>query len=116
PDTVSRMFTTDETLIRISREGFRIYFICYPVVGCQVVIQNFFQSVGKPKLSIFLSLTRQLLYLLPFLVWMPRVWGIDGVWLSMCTSDFLAFVTALVTLWWWMKHVMSKMEAKTLQQ
>lgn len=116
PDTVSRMFTTDETLIRISREGFRIYFICYPVVGCQVVIQNFFQSVGKPKLSIFLSLTRQLLFLLPFLVWMPHIWGIDGVWLSMCTSDFLAFVTALVTLWWWMKHVMSKMEAKTLQQ
>lgn len=68
PDTVSHLFTTDETLISISREGFRIYFIVYPVVGCQIVIQNFFQSVGKPKLSIFLSLTRQLLFLIPFLI------------------------------------------------
>ncbi len=61
PDAISRLFTVDERLIQIARDGFRIYFICYPVVGCQIVIQNFFQSIGKPQLSIFLSLTRQLL-------------------------------------------------------
>ncbi|MCM1137119.1 MAG: MATE family efflux transporter [Muribaculum sp.] len=110
PDTVTSLFTTDETLIRLSREGFRIYFICYPVVGCQIVIQNFFQSVGKPKMSIFLSLTRQLLFLIPFLIFLPRIWGIDGVWASMAGSDIIAFFVAIVTLWWWMKHVMSKME------
>ena len=103
PDTVSRLFTDDETLITISREGFRIYFIAYPVVGCQIVIQNFFQSVGKPNLSIFLSLTRQLIFLLPFLIFMPRLWGVDGVWISMATSDFIAFVFAVVTLSWWMR-------------
>lgn len=110
PDTISRLFTTDETLIALSREGFRIYFMVYPVVGCQIVIQNFFQSVGKPKLSIFLSLTRQLLFLIPFLIIMPRWWGVDGVWASMAASDFLAFAVALVTLWWWMGHVMAKWE------
>lgn len=110
PDTVTSLFTTDDTLIRLSREGFRIYFICYPVVGCQIVIQNFFQSVGKPKMSIFLSLTRQLLFLIPFLIFLPRIWGIDGVWASMAGSDIIAFFVAIVTLWWWMKHVMSKME------
>ena len=110
PDTVSHLFTTDETLISISREGFRIYFIVYPVVGCQIVIQNFFQSVGKPKLSIFLSLTRQLLFLIPFLIFMPRIWGIKGVWAAMAASDFIAFVTAIITLSWWMRHVMSKWE------
>ncbi len=104
PDTVSSLFTTDETLIKISREGFRIYFLLYPVVGCQIVIQNFFQSVGKPKLSIFLSLTRQLLFLLPFLIFLPRWWGVDGVWASMAASDFLAFVVSLITLNRWMKH------------
>ena len=62
PDAISRLFTVDERLIQIARDGFRIYFICYPVVGCQIVIQNFFQSIGKPQLSIFLSLTRQLLF------------------------------------------------------
>lgn len=112
PDMVSSLFTTDETLVRIARDGFRIYFIAYPVVGCQIVIQNFFQSVGKPRLSIFLSLTRQLLFLLPFLLVFPGIWGIDGVWASMAASDFLAFVVAIVTLWWWMRHVMRRMELR----
>ncbi len=100
PDTVSRLFTIDETLIDIARRGFRIYFIFYPVVGCQIVIQNFFQSVGKPKLSIFLSLTRQLLFLIPFLIILPRYYGVDGVWASMCASDLIAFIFAIATLWY----------------
>ena len=110
PDKVSALFTTDETLIRIAREGFRIYFVVYPVVGCQIVIQNFFQSVGKPHMSIFLSLTRQLLFLIPFLIIFPRFWGVPGVWASMAGSDIIAFVVAIVTLWWWMRHTMRRME------
>lgn len=97
PDAISRLFTVDEGLIKIAREGFRIYFICYPVVGCQIVIQNFFQSIGKPQLSIFLSLTRQLLFLLPFLIILPKHFGIPGVWASMAGSDMLAFIVAIVT-------------------
>lgn len=109
PDSVTSLFTTDRTLTAIAREGFRIYFIVYPVVGCQIVIQNFFQSVGKPNLSIFLSLTRQLLFLLPFLIFMPRLWGINGVWAAMAASDFIAFLTAIATLAWWMRHRFSKL-------
>lgn len=112
PDQVSALFTTDPTLVRIARDGFRIYFIAYPVVGCQIVIQNFFQSVGKPQMSIFLSLTRQLLFLIPFLIIFPRFWGVDGVWASMAGSDIIAFVVAIVTLWWWMGHTMRRMEEK----
>lgn len=98
PDTISSLFTTDPTLIEIARNGFRIYFICYPVVGCQIVIQNFFQSIGKPQISIFLSLTRQLLFLIPFLIILPRIYGTDGVWASMTGSDLVAFIVAVVTL------------------
>lgn len=98
PDELSSMFTVDCQLIAIARDGFRIYFCCYPVVGCQIVIQNFFQSIGKPQLSIFLSLTRQLIFLLPFLLILPRHFGIKGVWASMASSDFLAFLVAAVTL------------------
>lgn len=98
PQTISSLFTTDPVLISIADRGARIFFIVYPVVGCQIVIQNFFQSVGMPKLSIFLSLTRQLIFLLPFLAIFPRHWGIDGVWASMSASDFVAFLFAVGTL------------------
>ncbi|OKY84841.1 MAG: MATE family efflux transporter [Bacteroidales bacterium 52_46] len=98
PDTISGFFTVDCQLVDIARNGFRVYFICFPVVGCQIIITNFFQSIGKPKLSIFLSLTRQLLFLIPFLLILPAFFGIDGVWASMAASDFLAFVVAVITL------------------
>lgn len=97
PDTISGFFTVDRQLVDIARNGFRVYFICFPVVGCQIIITNFFQSIGKPKLSIFLSLTRQLLFLIPFLLILPAFFGIDGVWASMAASDFLAFVVAVIT-------------------
>lgn len=99
PDAISRMFTDDPTIVNIARSGFRIYFILYPVVGVQIVIQNYFQSIGKPKLSIFLSLTRQLLLLLPLLWLLPRFWGIPGVWASMAGSDFLSFLLAIIVMY-----------------
>lgn len=98
PDTLSGLFTVDRELIDIARDGFRISFVAFPVVGCQIVITNFFQSIGKPKLSIFLSLTRQLIFLIPFLLILPEFWGINGVWASMAASDLLAFVVAFITL------------------
>ncbi len=55
PDVISNMFTTDAEMIAIARDGFRIFFLFYPFVGSQIVIQNYFQSIGMPKLSIFLS-------------------------------------------------------------
>jgi len=97
PDAISEMFTTDASMIAIARDGFRIFFMFYPLVGAQIVIQNYFQSIGMPKLSIFLSLTRQLIFLLPLLWILPPRYGVDGVWISMCTSDFIAFVLAAVT-------------------
>lgn len=99
PDMVSELFTTDRRLIDIARSGARIYFIVYPVVGAQIVIQNYFQSIGHPALSIFLSLTRQLIFLLPLLWILPDIYGVDGVWASMAGSDMLAFITAIITIW-----------------
>lgn len=99
PDTISNLFTTDPTLIDIARTGARIFFLFYPVVGAQIVIQNYFQSIGRPALSIFLSLTRQLIFLLPLLWILPDRFGVNGVWASMTGSDLLAFITALITAW-----------------
>lgn len=98
PQQISRLFTTDSTLINMSINGFRISFICYSVVGAQVVIQNFFQSIGKPNISIFLSLTRQLIFLIPTLLIFPHLFGLNGVWISLSVSDFMAFAVAAVTM------------------
>ena len=72
--------------------------LMFPFVGIQIVISSFFQSIGKAKISIFLSLSRQLLYLLPCLLLLPHWWGLNGIWLSMPVSDLLAFITACLML------------------
>lgn len=100
PRQISSLFTNDTTLIAIATNGFKIFFMFFPIVGCQIVIQNFFQSIGHPKFSIFLSLTRQLFFIIPFLLILPKFWGIDGVWASMACSDLLATLLAIATIWW----------------
>ena len=69
------------------------------------MIQNYFQSIGKPSYSIFLSMTRQLIYLIPLLLILPPMWGVNGVWGAMAISDMLAFITAIITLWIVMRHL-----------
>ncbi len=98
PDTISAMFTSDKQMVAMARNAFRIYFVFFPLVGVQIVIQNFFQSIGKPKLSIFLSLTRQLIFLLPSLWILSPIFRLDGVWGAMATSDFLAFILTIITV------------------
>jgi len=98
------VFTTDDELIRLSAEGMRIVFFCFPIIGFQMVTTNFFQSIGMAPKAIFLSLSRQLLFLLPGLLLLPRIFaglGYDGswgVWCSMPLSDFLASLVAAFML------------------
>ena len=98
PDTISHMFTDDGPMVSIARDGFHAYFSGFAIVGVQIVIQNYFQSLGKPKLSIFLSLTRQLIFLVPLLWVLPGLLGIQGVWYAMAASDLLAGLLAIGTL------------------
>lgn len=97
PYYCARLFTTDAVLIQMSVKAIRIVMMMFPFIGFQMVVTNFFQCIGKVKVSIFLSLSRQLLMLLPLLGILPLVWGIDGVWASMPASDFgAAFVAFFV--------------------
>lgn len=96
PKIIVKAFTSDSELIAQSVKGMRITFAMFPIVGFQMVVSNFFQSIGMVRQSIFLSLTRQLLFLLPGLVLLPYFWGIDGVWLAMPVSDLAAGITALI--------------------
>ena len=98
PYHCARMFTTDPELIKGSIKAIHIIMMMFPLIGSQMVITNFFQCIGKVKISIFLSLSRQLLFLLPLLVLLPNFYGINGVWASMPTSDFIAVVVAVTIM------------------
>ena len=95
PYYCARMFTKDPELIKGSIKAIQIIMMMYPFIGCQMVITNFFQCIGKIKISIFLSLSRQLLFLLPLLVLLPNFYGINGVWASMPTSDLISVIVAI---------------------
>lgn len=103
PRAISAMFTDNTELIDIASSGLRITALMFFTVGSQMVISNFFQSIGKAKISIFLSLCRQMVYLLPALLILPDYYGVNGVWASMPVSDFLAFLTAGTALIWYLR-------------
>lgn len=98
-----RLFTTDATLTRLAMDGLRINLLAFPIVGIQMVTTNFFQCIGKVKISIFLSLSRQLIYLLPLLAILPHFFGIDGVWASLPSSDVIAVATSVSMMMVYMK-------------
>ena len=105
PRSIVYLFTTDAELIRIAVEGLRIVVIFFPVVGFQMVTSSFFQSIGMAKKAIFLSLTRQLLFLIPSLLILPNFFGTDGVWMSMPVADAIATIVAALMLRWQLKHL-----------
>ena len=84
----------------------------FAIVGLQIVITQFFQSIGKSQISIFLSLSRQLLFLIPCLLVLPRFFGTDGVWWSIPVADTVAFIIAVIAL---LYHI-RKMSRKHLVQ
>ena len=103
PRQIARIFTTDATLIDLAARGIRLDMLVFFVVGSQATITHFFQSIGKVKVSIFLSLSRQLFLLLPMAYVFPLFWELDGVWYSMPASDFLSFAMTIPMLMWYMK-------------
>lgn len=99
-DLVVSIFTSDAELIDLSAKGLRIVVMFFPIIGFQMVTANFFQSIGMASKAIFLSLTRQMVVLLPCLIILPRFFGAAGVWYSMPISDLLASLIAAAMLTW----------------
>ena len=108
PNNIARIFTTDASLIELAGRGIRLNMLVFFVVGSQAVITNFFQCIGKVKISIFLSLSRQLILLIPMAYVLPFFIGLDGVWYSMALSDFGSFAMTIPVLIWYMKKLKRK--------
>lgn len=99
PYYCARLFTKDPTLIQLGMKAIRISMVLFPLIGSQMVITFFFQSIGKVRVSIFLSLSRQLIFLLPALAVFPLFRGVDGVWYAMPFADgFAASIAAVIML------------------
>ena len=105
PRLAVSVFTDDPELVRLSAEGMRIVFFCFPIIGFQMVATNFFMSIGMAGKAIFLSLSRQLLFLMPGLIFLPHIFdvctewnGSWGVWCAMPLSDLLASIVAFLML------------------
>jgi len=108
PRLIARIFTTDPHLLELSARGIKLDMLVFFVVGSQAVITNFFQCIGRVKISIFLSLSRQLFMLLPLAYILPHFWQLDGVWYSMPASDFASFSMTIPMLWWYIRSLRPK--------
>ena len=111
PYYCARLFTTDSTLISMAIDGVRINMMVFPIIGFQMVVTNFFQCIGKVKISIFLSLSRQLLFLLPLLLVFPWIWGLNGVWAALPASDTISAIIAF----WMMHSFMRKIRSSNVE-
>ncbi|MBO4263925.1 MAG: MATE family efflux transporter, partial [Bacteroidales bacterium] len=96
PEYAARLFTSDTAMIRLAAEGLRMGNAGFALVGFGIVSANFFQCLGMVGRSIFLSLSRQLLFLLPLLYGLPLVFRERGVWFSLTVSDLLSIVTSAI--------------------
>jgi len=98
PSTIARVFTTDADLISATDRALGICLAVFPVVGFQIVSTCFFQSIGNATESIIVGLLRQVIFLIPLLIYLPRLFNVEGVWMALPISDAVATVVTLVLL------------------
>ena len=114
---VASAFTNDEELLKEAAHALRVMNLVVPIIGFQMITIGFFQSIGKAGISIFLSLTRQLLFLVPLLLILPNFFGLEGIWYSVPIADGTAAITAAIVLIYHMRkfNMRGKLENSNLQ-
>lgn len=95
PSQIALAFTGNPQLAGLATRGMRLALAAFPIVGFQIVTSNFFQAIGRPKISILLTMSRQVIFLLPALFLLPRSFGLAGAWAAIPVSDFASFCLAL---------------------
>ena len=99
PHSLASLFTDESAMIDACVPALRISLASFPLLGSQLIAVAYFQSIKKAKFSMLISLSRQLLCLLPLLLWLPSQWGIDGVWWSMAFADGYSILLTWYLLW-----------------
>lgn len=98
PTQIISLFNNDPELTTLAIKGIRIYLLMMPVVGINIVATSYYQSIGKAKISMFVSLLRQVILLIPFTIILPKFIGLDGVWAAGACTDSLSVIITLVLL------------------
>lgn len=104
PAGIARVFTVDSDLIEVTRNGLSISSVMFWIVGFQIVSTNFFQSIGMAGKAIFLSLIRQVVFLIPLMFTLPHFFELNGVWAAFPTSDLFATIVTFCLVWWQFKQ------------
>lgn len=114
---VASAFTNDEELLKEAAHALRVMNLVVPIIGFQMITIGFFQSIGKAGISIFLSLTRQLLFLVPLLLILPNFFGLEGIWYSVPIADGTSAITAAIVLIYHMRKfkMRGKLENSNIQ-
>lgn len=115
PRPIAAMFMQDEEQIQCAINCLHITLMSFWIVGFQIVSTNFFQALGMAGKAVFLSLTRQIIFMIPLLFILPPVMGLDGVWTAFPISDMAASVTAAILLWVEMRHITHEAEKKRVE-
>lgn len=112
PEKLILMFNSDPELIEIGVHGIRIFLCMLPLIGGQIIVTNYFQSIGKVKISMFLSLLRQVILLIPFLIIIPKFKGLTGVWLAGAVSDFIACIATTIVFFVAARNLLTDKDGK----
>lgn len=99
PAQLASLFTTDQAMIELCIPALRIALCTFPLVGSQLIAVAFFQAIRQARISIWISLSRQLLFLLPMLLVLPRLIGVNGVWISMSLADVFSVTFSWIMLY-----------------
>ncbi|CEN82262.1 MATE family efflux transporter [Paraclostridium sordellii] len=92
PEKFIGIFTNDDKLISLALNGIKIYSITLPIIGISILGTVYFQSIGSAKVSMVLGLLRQVIILIPVILVVPKIYGLDGVWISQPIADLGAMI------------------------
>ena len=98
PHIAVSIFNNDPELTDITVAGMKIFLFAIPLISVQMTASNYYQAVGKSKKAMIISLSRQIIFFIPALMILPRVFGLNGVWLAGPVADSLAFIISIVAI------------------
>lgn len=105
PEVFINFITKDEQIREIGVVGIKRFMLVMPLIGFQIISSNFFQAIGKAKKALVLSLLRQVIFLIPLLLILPRFYGIMGIWTAAPVADTLATVATALVLYFELKII-----------